>query len=122
MIAASIASIRDILPEVEIVVLSPAAISFRRCGLEFAQARVAHDPRNFQLGEEIVFGVGPEERLLDQRNEAQFADLVRLAAAVRHQDGPKNHPLWRMHPERWLEAEVADNITALDSRPPEPPP
>ena len=114
--AASIARIRDILPDAEIVVLSPAAISFRRCGLEFAQARVAHDPRNFQLGEEIVFGLGPEERVLDQRNEAQFADLVRLAAAVRHKDGPKNHPLWRMHPERWLEAVVGENIAALDSR------
>ena len=114
--AASIARIHDILPKAEIVVLSPAAISFRRYGLEFAQARVAHDPRNFQLGEEIVFGLGSEERVLDQRNEAQFADLVRLAAAVRHKDGPKNHPLWRMHPERWLEAVAGENIAALDSR------
>ena len=52
------------------------------------------------------FGVGPEERVLDAENETQFADLVRLAAAVRHKDGPKNHALWRMHPERWLESLV----------------
>ena len=56
--AASIERIRGILPQAEVVVFSPAQISFRRCGLEFAQARVAHDPRNFQAGEEIVFGVG----------------------------------------------------------------
>lgn len=114
--ASSIARIRGILPEAEVAALSPALVSFRRFGLEFAQARVAHDPRNFQIGEEIVFGVGAEERVLDEQNEAQFADLVRLAAAVRHKDGPKNHALWRMHPERWLEALAGANIAALDSR------
>jgi hypothetical protein len=41
---------------------------------------------------------------------------VRLAAAVRHKDGPKNHALWRMHPERWLESLAGDNIAALDGR------
>src|SRR5208337_421372 len=114
--AASIARIREILPQAETVVLSPALISFRRHGLEFAQARIAHDPRSFQSSEEIAFGLGPEERVLDSENEPQFADLVRLAAAVRHKDGPKNHALWRMHPERWLESLVSGNIAALDGR------
>lgn len=114
--AESISSIRKILPQTEVVVLSPALISFRRHGLEFAQARIAHDPRNFQGNQEIAFGVGPEERVLDTENETQFADLVRLAAAVRHKDGPRNHALWRMHPERWLESLVFGNIEALDGR------
>jgi hypothetical protein len=114
--AESIVRIRGILPQSEVAVLSPASISFRRHGLEFAQARMAHDPRNFQSSEEIAFGVGPEERVLNAENEMQFGDLVRLAAAVRHQDGPKNHALWRMHPERWLESLVVRNITALDGR------
>jgi hypothetical protein len=112
----SIGRIRGILPQSEVVVLSPALISFRLHGLEFAQARVAHDPRNFESREEIAFGVGPEERVLNPENEMQFADLVRLAAAVRHRDGPKNHALWRMHPERWLESLVARNVAALDGR------
>jgi hypothetical protein len=112
----SIARIHGILPQAEVVVLSAASISFRRHGLEFAQARIAHDPSNFQSSEEIAFGVGPEERVLGSENETQFADLVRLAAAVRHQDGPKNHALWRMHPERWLESLVVRNIAALDGR------
>jgi len=114
--AASIAWIRGILPQCEVAALSPALISFRRYGLEFAQARIAHDPRNFQSGEEIVFGVGVEERVLDARNEEDFGDLVRLAAAIRHKDGPKNHALWRMRPERWLESSVVANIEALDRR------
>jgi len=112
----SIARIRAILPQSEVVVLSPALISFRRHGLEFAQARIAHDPRTFQSAQEIAFGVGPEERVLSSENEPHFADLVRLAAAVRHQDGPKNHALWRMHPERWLESLAAANIAALAGR------
>ncbi|MBZ5616094.1 MAG: hypothetical protein LAO23_18975 [Acidobacteriia bacterium] len=114
--AGSIARIRGILPQAEVVVLSPALVSFRRHGLEFAQARIAHDPRNFQSSEEIAFGVGLEERVLDAENETQFADLVRLAAAVRQKNGPKNHALWRMHPERWLESLVVRNLAALDGR------
>ncbi len=119
--AESIARIHGILPQSEVVVLSPALISFRCHGLEFAQARIAHDPRAFQSrafqhSEEISFGLWPEERILTSENETQFGDLVRLAAAVRHKDGPKNHALWRMHPERWLESLVAGNIAALDGR------
>jgi hypothetical protein len=114
--AESITRIRGILPQAEVVALSPASISFRRHGLEFAQARIAHDPRNFQSNQEIVFGVGPEERVLDAENETQFADLVRLAASVRHKDGPKNHALWRMTPERWLESIVFENVASLDGR------
>src|SRR5271155_2872362 len=70
--AVSIARIRGILPQSEIVVLSPALISLRCCGLEFAQAHIAHDPRGFlgrsfqspasQSNEEISFGLWPEER------------------------------------------------------------
>ncbi len=114
--AQAIADIHAILPQAEVVVLSPALISFRRHGLEFAQARIAHDPRTFQSSEEITFGMGPEERVLTSTNGPQFADLVRLAAAVRCTDGPKNHALWRMHPERWLESLVAGNLVALDGR------
>ena len=98
------------------MVLSPALISFRLHGLDFAQARIAHDPSYFESGEEIVFGIGAEERVLDARNEADFTDLMRLAAAIRGADGPKNHALWRMHPERWLESCMLADIEALDGR------
>src|SRR6202043_3703403 len=108
--AESMARIRGILPQSEVVVLSPALISFRRHGLEFAQARIAHDPTTFQSTAEIAFGFGAEERVLNPENEMDFADLVRLAAAVRCKDGPKNHALWRMHPERWLESLGAGDV------------
>jgi len=114
--ADSIAHIRSIQPQCDVAVLSPALISFRLRGLEFAQARVAHDPRNFQSGQEIAFGLGAEERVLDEHNESDFIRLIRLAASIRHKNGPKNHLLWRMHPERWLESVVVGNVELLDSR------
>jgi hypothetical protein len=112
----SIARVCNIFSACEVAVLSPVEISFRIKGLEFARARVAHDPRSFSSGEEIVFGVGPEERVLDGRNEEEFTNLVQLAAAVRCHDGPRTHPLWRMHPERWLESVVVEDVAALDER------
>ena len=114
--ADSIAQIRDILKSCEVEVLSAAEISFRLHGLEFARARIAHDPRSFQSGQEIVFGIAGEERVLDESNLADFTNLVHLAAAIREKDGPHAHPLWRMHPERWLESVLLRNLQALDRR------
>jgi hypothetical protein len=54
--------------------------------------------------------------VLNEHNESQFVDLLRLAATIRHKDGPKPHPLWRMHPERWLESVVFKDVEALDGR------
>jgi hypothetical protein len=104
------------LPQAEVVALSAAEISFRCNGLEFAQAKIAFDPKTFQSSEEIVFGLGAEQRVLSDENVSQFADLIRLAAAVRNMNGPKNHRLWRMDPERWLEASISANVAALDGR------
>ena len=114
--ADSVARIRSILGDCDVVVISPAEISFRLRGLEFARARTAHDPRSFQSGQEIVFGIGAEERVLDDSNEADFTNLVHLAAAIREKDGPRSHPLWRVHSERWLESIALRNLQALDRR------
>src|SRR5258708_8759956 len=86
--AESIGRIRGILPQSEVVVLSPTSISFRRHGLEFAQARIAHDPRTFLTGQEIVFGVGAGERVLASENAPAFADLGPLARAARNHAAP----------------------------------
>lgn len=112
----SISRIREILPQAEVVALSAAEISLRCNGLEFAQARIAFDPKTFQSLEEIVFGMGAEQRVLSDENVTEFADLIRLAASVRNKNGPKNHRLWRMDPERWLEASITANVAALDGR------
>src|SRR5205814_8096177 len=34
----------------------------------------------------------------------------------RHAEGPRDHFLWRLHPERWLESLVIKNVGVLDER------
>ena len=114
--AASIAKIETLLPNCEVGVFSPAEIAFRWRGLEFARARLGAEPGSFRSTQEIVFGVGPEERVLDERNESFFQQLVSALRDFRHPYGPKQNLLWRMHPERWLESLVARDVNVIDER------
>jgi hypothetical protein len=114
--ASEIATVRALMPEAEAVLRFPAEIAFRCHGLEFARARVAQHTESFRTGTELVFGLGAEERVVCEKNAAQFAHLVRSIGEVRHAEGPHDHPLWRMHPERWLESLVVQKVSALDER------
>jgi len=112
----AIVQIRMIMPEAEIAALSPAEIAFRCHGLEFARARLAHEPGSVRSATEIVFGLRSEETVLGPANLGRFTALVRSIGEVRHPEGPRDHPLWRMHPERWLESLVVKNIAPLEER------
>jgi hypothetical protein len=112
--AASIDRIRSICPEVEVAVLSPSEAGFRLRGLEFARARLAAD--GFRNRQELVFGTGAAENILTDRNAAEFESLVQQLAQVRRPDGPRDHPCWRMHPERWLESLAVQDVSSLDDR------
>jgi hypothetical protein len=114
--AESIARVREILPSCEIVLLSAAEISFRWRGLEFGRARMGAEAMTFRSKQEIVFGVGAEERVLDDRNWATFVQLLGALREVRHPYGPKNDRLFRMHPERWLESLVVRDVSVIDER------
>ena len=85
--AESIARINGILPNCEVAVLSPAEIAFRWRGLEFARARLGAEPGTFRSKQEIVFGVGAEERVLEDRNLSAFSAVAyrapRYATSVR---------------------------------------
>jgi hypothetical protein len=112
----SITKIRAILPNCEAAVLSPAEISFRWRGLEFAQARMGVEAVTFRSKQEIVFGVGAEERVLEERNWAQFLQLLTALRDARHPYGPRHDRLFRMHPERWLESLVVGDVSMIDER------
>jgi hypothetical protein len=114
--AQAIAQIRELMTEVQIAVLSSAEIAFRCHGLEFARARLTHKPESFRSMTEIVFGIGPEETVLTPANLPQLAHLVRSVGEVRHAQGPHDHPLWRLHPERWLESLVVQDVSRFDER------
>jgi hypothetical protein len=112
----SVAPVLDKMPEAEVAVLSAGEIGFRCHGLEFARARLTHAPGSFRAVSEIVFGLGAAERTLDDANAADFARLINSIGEVRHAEGPHDHPLWRLHSERWLESLVVQNVSAVDER------
>jgi hypothetical protein len=114
--AESIARVRGILPNCEVAVLSPAEISFRWRGLEFARVRMGAEEITFRSRQEIVFGVGAEERVLEDRNWALFVQLLTALRNARHPYGPRQDRLFRMHPERWLESLVRADVSMIDER------
>jgi hypothetical protein len=103
----SIARMQEILPNCQVGVHSAAEVVFRWRGLEFARARLASIPGSFRNTDEIGFGVASEERILEPGNATQFAQPAHSLRDVRHPYGPRQHPLWRLRPERWLESLVA---------------
>ena len=112
----SIARVREVLPNCEVAVLSGAEIDFRWRGLEFARARMGITPGTFNCVEEVVFGVGAEERTLDAANTAAFAELAGRLRDIRHPYGPRQHALWRLRPERWLESLIAGDVSVIEER------
>jgi hypothetical protein len=69
-----------------------------------------------QSKQDIVFGVGAEERVLDDRNWALFVQLLTALRDARHPYGARHHPLFRMHPERWLESLMKTDVSLIDER------
>ncbi len=114
--AESIARVNGILPNCEIAVLSAAELAFRWRGLEFARARMGAEAATFRSRQEIVFGVGAEERVLEDRNFPFFVELLTAIRDTRHPYGPRQHPLFRLHPERWLESLVVGDVSVIDER------
>jgi hypothetical protein len=114
--AESIARIRGILPSCEVAVLSPAEIAFRWRGLEFARAHLASEAVTLRTKQEIVFGVGAEERVLEDRTWTEFLHLLTGLRDARHPYGPRHNRLFRMHPERWLESLVKTDVNLIDER------
>lgn len=112
----SITRIQTILPNCEVAVLSPAEVAFRWRGLEFARARLGAEAVTFRSRQEIVFGVGAEERVLEDQNWPLFVDLVSALRDVRHIYAPRHNRLFRMHPERSLESLVRADVSAIDER------
>src|SRR5882672_4042724 len=113
---ACIEEVQAILPEAETAILSPGEIAFRHQGLEFARARWVPEVGSFRNRCEIVFGVGAEETMLTERTRERFIRRVHEIAEVRHAEGPRDHPLFRMRPERWLERLALGDIQTLDKR------
>lgn len=114
--AGAIDEVRTVVAEAEIAVLAAGEIAFRLQGLEFARARWVPETGSFRNGCEVVFGLGAEETALTEETRGRFVRHAHEIAEVRHAEGPRDHPFWRLHPERWLETLVLGNVRALDER------
>jgi hypothetical protein len=111
----SIHRVLALLPECEVAVLSTAEVGFRWRGLEFARARLTHETGTFRSAQELVFGIGAEEHAV-RDSGADFTELIRRLKSVRGPHGARHQPLWRLHPERWLESLVVRDVSVLDER------
>ena len=109
-----IAEMRREAPECTAAVLSPTEISFRLHGLEFARARIRPASGGFARETEVVFGAGPLQTVLLPESEALFHSLITRLLEQRRPLGDRRLPLWRMHPERWMESLVTAEIAALE--------
>src|SRR5207247_3794746 len=72
-----------------VALLSSSEMAFRCHGLEFARARLTHDPGSFRSTPEIVFGVGAAEQTLRPEIAGSFKRLLRSMGEVRHAEGDR---------------------------------
>jgi hypothetical protein len=94
------------LPGVETVTRHDGRTSLRVRGLEFAEAD----------GAALHFGLG-ERRPATWQHRAELTLLVEeLDRARSPESTDREHPLWRQHPEAWLESVVRTNIEQIDAR------
>ena len=82
-------------------------------GLEFARVRHGASAHSFARENEITFGAGANETPLTEENEALCRDLFARLFLSRHADGAHTDPLFRLQPERWLEARLRAGIAEL---------
>ena len=82
-------------------------------GLEFARVRHGFAANSFAREDEVTFGAGANETPLTDENEALCRDLFARLFLSRHADGLHTDPLFRMQPERWLEARLRGGIAEL---------
>jgi hypothetical protein len=82
-------------------------------GLEFARVRHGFAAHSFAAADEISFGAGANETPLTEENEGLCRDLLARLFLSRHADGAHADPLFRLQPERWLEAKLRSGIAEL---------
>src|SRR5215469_7119329 len=82
-------------------------------GLEFARVRHGLSAHSFAHQTEITFGAGPNETPLTEENEALARELFSRLFHSRYPGGSHTNALFRLQPERWLEARLRAGIDDL---------
>lgn len=115
----SIRRVLELVPEasrkqVDTRVASTTEVTFSLHGLDFARIRHGLAPNSFNREDVITFGAGPNETELRPDNEAILRDLVQRLFVSRHPDGDHRDALYRLQPERWLEASLREDLSAIE--------
>jgi hypothetical protein len=98
---------------VEVQAGSATEVGLLLHGLEFARVRCGFAANTFAREDQISFGAGANETPLTEENEDLCRDLCKRLFLSRHADGTHTDPLFRLQPERWLEARLRSGIAEL---------
>jgi hypothetical protein len=82
-------------------------------GLEFARVRHGLAAHSFAHEDEVTFGASVNETLLTGENESLARELFLRLFDSRHPGGSHTDALFRLQPERWLEARLRAAIDEL---------
>jgi len=116
--SAGVARLTDLVPalardRVEARATSASEVGLHLYGLEFARVRQGFAANSFARQDEITFGAGANETPLTEESEPMCRALLERLFRSRRPDGAHNDALFRMQPERWLEAELRAGIDEL---------
>jgi len=98
---------------VEVRAGSASEVGLHLHGLEFARVRHGFAAGSFMHRDEVTFGAGANETPLTDETEGICRELLSRLFRSRRPDGAHTDPLYRMQPERWLEAELRAGIAEL---------
>jgi hypothetical protein len=95
---------------VEVRASSASEVGLHLHGLEFARVRHGFAAGSFTQLDEVTFGAGANETPLTDETGGMCRELLARLFQSRRPDGAHTDPLYRMQPERWLEAELRAGI------------
>ena len=98
---------------VEVRASSASEVGLHLHGLEFARVRHGFVAGSFTHRDEVTFGAGANETPLTDGTEGTCRELLARLFRSRRPDGAHTDPLYRMQPERWLEAELRAGIAEV---------
>ncbi len=98
---------------VELRPRSAAEVALLLHGLEFARVRHGAAAHSFAVRNEVTFGAGANETPLTNENEELCRQMLARLFSSRRPDGAHNDALFRLQPERWLEARLRGEIAGV---------
>jgi len=116
--AAGIERLMGLLPEgaadrIEIRASSATEVGLLLHGLEFARVWHRAAAHSFAQQNEVSYGAGAHETPLTEETESLYRELCARLFHSRYPEGLQNDPLYRMHPEHWLESRLRAGLAEL---------